>query len=372
VSWWPEPAPSEPRPDELESKIVLSAGLTSTGAVGDKLAISASDTQLELRQLGHAQFLGWGEDTAGTISAVGDGFELMLRDGHVLGLDRQLQLQYSEDFVAESYVEPEWIDANHTIVSRRVDDQYKVTIVDPAGHQPAFVLATFDTVGTVAYLPALREVAAVSDSGVHRYTLDAQFTHPVELGTLGGTANQIRLVDPSTHNGIVAVGMTSESGRSWRLLTWRDGGLDIKVAPSSQVEDGSSFKAFDANGTAYMTTEDELESIRDTEVTHLGRASLSTFVVPSADGQLIATLDESELAMRDAQGHELWRRPMWNTEAFAFSTDERRLAVQTTGGLVVVDAQTGERLASACAFQFGLHDTNAHWFPRGTPTVCED
>lgn len=370
--WWPEPTPREGTPDDLAAKIAMGAGVSSTGAVGDKLAISASDSQLQLREIGRTRFLGWDEDTSGTISALGDGYELTLRDGHVLGLDRELQLQYSEDFVSESYVEPVWIDAHRVLVSRRSDDdRYTVMIVDPAVSQSTFALASFEAVSAVAYLPELREVAVQSNTGVHRYTLDAQFAHPVELSTLDGTVNQVRLVDPATHDGIVAFGALMQTNQSWALMTWHDS-LDVGVTSSSQPEDASHFKAFDDTGAAYMTTDDELEVVRGTEVTRLGRGRPAMFVVPSHDGQLIATLDGNELAMRDAQGHELWRRASWDTETFAFSTDQRRLAVQTTGGLLLVDAQTGERIVSACAFGFGIHDTSAHWFPRGTPTVCED
>jgi len=78
------------------------------------------------------------------------------------------------------------------------------------------------------------------------------------------------------------------------------------------------------------------------------------------------------LTMRDATGRQLWRRPVWNARIAVFSADGRRVVAATRGGLIELDAHTGERIAVACGYEFGLHDAPPRAMPANVPTACED
>jgi hypothetical protein len=370
VSWWPAAPDFTAAESQMEDLKLVAPNRTLGAAVGDKLAVTAVEAQLELEQIGHREFLGWDEDTAGTISPTPDGFELVLRDGHILALDRDLGRLYASTFSADSYYAPVWIDARHLIVTQRDNDQYTVRIVDPTTGTQGLVLETTDTVNEVTYQAALHEVAIIGNGAVNRFALDAAFTRATPLPPLEGAVTHVHLLDPAISNGVIAIAATSLGGLTWTLSAWSEG-AGRALEPQSVLQN-SRFQGFDDTGGIYMTTGDELDVRRGTEQQRLGHSSMSMVVVPSRDGQRIAALDRNEVSMLDAHGHELWHRTVWNTEALVFSADQRELVLQTSGGLLQLDASTGERLASRCAFGFGLHKEIASWAPRNVPTVCED
>jgi len=182
----------------------------------------------------------------------------------------------------------------------------------------------------------------------------------------------VRLVDPAMHGGVVAIGATS-GGIDYTAVEWHDG-PGPTIEPTETAGSGA-FKAIDGDGAVYVTDDHGLAVVRGGTRTVLAAATATTFattVSPSADGQLIATFVDRQLAVLDAGGHELWQRNMWDIERIVFANDGRRIVVQTGGGLIELDATTGERVATSCAFEFGLHDTMPRAFPRNTPTACED
>ena len=76
--------------------------------------------------------------------------------------------------------------------------------------------------------------------------------------------------------------------------------------------------------------------------------------------------------MVDARGRELWRRTVWDIERVVFAADARSVVVQTSGGLIELDATTGERLATSRAFEFGITTRCRRRFHANLPTACED
>jgi hypothetical protein len=55
-----------------------------------------------------------------------------------------------------------------------------------------------------------------------------------------------------------------------------------------------------------------------------------------------------------------------------FTRDGTRLLVRTTGGLLMLDAATGERLSAACGFTFGIMTKSPSATTLNTRPVCED
>jgi len=63
---------------------------------------------------------------------------------------------------------------------------------------------------------------------------------------------------------------------------------------------------------------------------------------------------------------------VWGVQTAIFTTDSTRLVVRTTGGLVMLDAATGARIAAACGFQFGIMTKTPISNALNTRPVCED
>ena len=55
-----------------------------------------------------------------------------------------------------------------------------------------------------------------------------------------------------------------------------------------------------------------------------------------------------------------------------FTTDDKKLILRTSGGLVLLDALTGARIAQACGFEFGVFDKDPPINTLGVTPVCED
>ncbi len=373
VSWWPgstQTTDAEPRleVDKLAPQV-------TGGAIGDGLATAGFSTALALATPKATHFLGWLDDTDGALSAVGSGFAVALRDGQALLLDRSLAIVTRTDALDEESMSfnstpPLWIDEHHVVIARSVKERQEIAIVDPVAVTHRVSLGSYERVRSFEYDPQLREVALLDPPRIHRVVLDASFTKVTPLPDLWlGHAQLVRLVDPTTHGGVVAIGVTG-AGTSYTTVEWHDApGPTIEP---TELSGSGAFKAIDDDGSMYVTDEQELDVVRGGTRTRLAAATLSTAVSPSADGQLIATLEDRQLAMLDAQGRELWRRTLWDMERVVFASDARRIVVQTTGGLIELDATTGERLSASCAFDFGIHDTMPRAFPRNTTTACED
>jgi hypothetical protein len=375
VLWWPEP--SQATANGARGELPKLAPQVAGGAFGDGLAVAGLATSLDLATPATTRFLGWLDDTEGMLSAAGSGFAVTLRDGKALLLDRNLAIAartsevLDENAMSFRATSPLWIDEHHVVIARSVKDHQEVLLVDPVAMTHQVSLGSYDLVRSFKYNPQLRELAMVDPPKVHRVVLDASFTKVTSLPDLAsGHAQDLRLVDPATHGGLVAVGVAGAG--SYALVEWHDG-PGPTIEPVETVVSGEGvLRGIDGDGSVYVADDHELDVVRGGTKTPLGAATLTMSVAPSTDGKLIATVDDRQLAMRDAEGRELWRRTMWDIERIEFASDERRVVVQTSGGLVELDAMTGERITTSCAFDFGIHDAMPQAFPRNTPTACED
>ncbi len=339
------------------------------GAVGDHLAIAGATTSLELDTREHQRFLGWTEDATGSLTAIAGGFALGDLDGKLKLLDDRLEPVREVDF-AGTLITPSaiWVDAAHALFQQSVNGRVEIVLVDLAHIDHPIVVAGYDYIAWISYEPALHEIAVVDENSVHRFALDPQTYATTKLPDLHGPASRVRLLDPAKSGGVVAIGFANMSQGSFTHIEWRGS----EPTASEPVYESAALLGTSDDGTIYAYGNGELSAIHDRETHHLAKTSELVRGAISDDGAMIAVADTADVTMYDSRGRELWRHELWQPDAMVFSKDQRRLAVASRGGLVELDAITGERLGAACAFGFGLHDTGWQQRTSNEPTVCED
>jgi hypothetical protein len=339
------------------------------GAVGDHLAITGASTSLELDTRDQHRFLGWSEDATGSLTAIASGFALGDRDGMLKLLDERLEpvheLNFAGTIIAPT---PIWIDAAHALFEQSVNGRVEAVLVDLAHIDRPTVVAGYDYLAWIDYEPALHEIALVDENAVHRFALDPKTYATTPLPDLHGPANRVRLLDPAKSGGIVAIGFSNTYQGSFTHFEWR--GIEPKASDS--VYETATLLGAGDDGTIYTYGNGELSAIHGRDTHHLAKTNELGRGAISDDGTLIAVADTANVTMYDSSGRELWHRDLWQPDAMVFSKDQHRIAVASRGGLVELDAATGERLAAACAFGFCLHDTGWQQRTSNEPTVCED
>jgi hypothetical protein len=90
----------------------------------------------------------------------------------------------------------------------------------------------------------------------------------------------------------------------------------------------------------------------------------------TSDGGLLAVTAGNEVIVLEAGGAERWRRSVWRATEVAWSADDRRLLVSSPGSLEALDARTGDRIAIACGWNFGLFDGDPTGNPTNAPSAC--
>ena len=126
------------------------------------------------------------------------------------------------------------------------------------------------------------------------------------------------------------------------------------------------------DGTPYLAVDDKLVVERGGAHTDLGPITLQQGIQPSDDGALISIIADNTLEMRDNHGRVLWRRPVWNALHVTFSRDDRFAVLSTRGGLIELDARTGERVAVSCGYDFALRNEAPRSMPNNVAPACED
>jgi hypothetical protein len=178
----------------------------------------------------------------------------------------------------------------------------------------------------------------------------------------------VRLLDPAKSGGVVAIGFANAYRGSFTHFEWRG----AEPTPSESIYETAALLGASNDGTIYAYANGELLAIHDRDTHHLAKTNELGRAAISDDGGMIAVSDTANVMMYDSRGRELWHHELWQPDAMVFSKDQHRIAVVSRGGLVELDAATGERLAAACAFGFGLHDTGWPQRTSNEPTVCED
>jgi hypothetical protein len=357
ISWWPA----------SKGDGVLQR--TLGGAVGDHLAIGGATTSLELDTRDQQRFLGWSEDASGSLTAIASGFALGERDGKLKLVDDRLEPVREIDFTGTTISpSPIWIDAAHALFEQAINGRVEAVVVDLAHIDHPTVIASYDYIAWLDYEPALHEIVVVDANAVHRFALDPNTYATTKLPDLQGPATRVRLLDPAKSGGVVAIGFTNTYLGSFTHFEWRG----VETTGSESVFETATLLGAGNDGTIYAYGNGELLAIHAGETRHLTKTNELGRAAISDDGAMIAVADTANVTMYDSIGRERWHHELWQPDAVVFSKDQRRIAIASRGGLVELDVATGEQLAAACAYGFGLHDTGWPQRTSNEPTVCED
>jgi hypothetical protein len=347
-------------------------------AIGDGLFVSALGPNLVKQDLHNTTYLGWSDVAAGNVIVSGVGVGLEPRNGHMVWLDRNLQRERDVDVVELGYgplSRTWWLDPNHAVIERgAMDNMTDVFLVDVRHHEVNVALGTYRYIQQISYAEDVGMIAIVVAGEIHRFKVDLEYDKSTALPTLvGNIQNQwFRLLDPVRANGLIAIGVGYDEV-GMRVTSWRDTqSATIQGTKSKGPLLGAPI-GIDADGMIYVRGGDAVTGVRDgKDVLHFPTGELSEVLVTNAAGDRLAGIHGAELSVYDPKGGLKWRQNVWGAQTMLFTRDGTRLLVRTTGGLLMLDAATGERLSAACGFTFGIMTKTPAATALNTRPVCED
>jgi hypothetical protein len=347
-------------------------------AIGDGMFVSALGPNLVKQDLHATTYLGWSDVASGNVIVSGVGVGLEPGNGHMVWLDRSLQRENEVDIAELGYgplMRTWWLDPNHAVLERRGNnDTSEVFLVDVRHREVNVALGSFRYIQQISYAEDVGMIAIVIAGEIHRFKVDLEYNKTAALPTLIGNFQgpQFRLLDPERANGLIAIGVGYDD-MGMRVTSWRDG-------PNGKLQGVKAKGALlgapigvDATGMIYVRGGDAVTGVRDgKDVLHFPTGEVAEMLVSNVTGDRLAAIHGAELAVYDPKGGLQWRQNVWGAQSMLFTHDGTRLVVRTTGGLLMLDATTGERLSAACGFTFGIMTKTPAATALNTRPVCED
>ncbi len=343
------------------------------GVVGDRVVVASDHDSLMIMLRGPVRFLGYRYRTADNqIAPAGKDLAFVSSD-HAMQLDARLRRVRTAPLpdLFQSQLVP--IDERRVIYAVAHDGGYRFVLRDlVTGAMIQLGLGTFLNNAVPYYEPTSRVLAIKDESVTYRYALDPTKLAVTRLPSLSTpTWGTFALLDPKQAGGAIAV--TVEPSRTQdtsTIATYHEGGEPIRSR--SRVEIDGTAIGTDRTGTTYvldgrrLTRYQHGKSIGDVALTLAGAAHLE--LTPSGG---ILALGDRKLIMFGRDGVERWRTDVQHADQLALTHDGQTIVIDTAGGLIAIDAGTGARVASACAWDFGLYDEPLP-APSGAPSVCAE
>jgi hypothetical protein len=381
LKWW-GPSSVDPWAAPVDVAPPFGARQLGAGAVGDGVALIAYAAGLEIGTPDRNRYLGWRSLSFGASAIDGDGIALGPNESRFEWLDERLVETHSVELKAlvhdEASPQPSvvvGIGDHHVVVVSQLGNQAIIDLVDAAHPATRTELARALAVERIEYEESLRQLAVAVPGRILRFALDLDKRTATSLPAIPheGSIYSLRLLDPAHADGAVAVVVGYRDGVGDRVETYR--GTSRIKRTRDEALDGSVL-AIDATG-AYYARNNETANVLT--VRRDGRA-IRTIPAPNVSGASAISHDRERLAVMNGQGVDMldatgatrWHQSLLGTLTVAFTQDDRRLVVRATTGLVAYDVATGEQLASACGWAFGLHDTPLTGATYGQPSLCED
>jgi hypothetical protein len=338
---------------------------TIAGAAANGVVIAPSGPELALLTPTSTRYLGWAEMNPSIATVVGDGIAIATSGTHYAWLDRSLVERRAGDLHEENVFGMP-IDDRHVLVQHPVTSGRDVKLVDFDHPDRSLMIGHFDDVYRLGFAPRTQDLFLEDGTMLHRFRLDLAHDAVTELpGTKRVSENFQFEVDPAAVGGALAIAWALEEGNRTRIDELRDEGGKL-VRKKLRVLHGF-VASVDAHGGVWW---------RDQPggPIHHGNVTLpaAPAVVPDHAGLTALETDGTTLALYAADGTERWRVPAWRVTTVAFTADDRQVLVHGLGGVVLLDAATGERVAAACGWQFGLRDHAPAVSVPGSASVCED
>ena len=330
---------------------------TSPGAVGRGVLVSGYGGGLVLATPTRTRYLGWQDIGAQTATFESGRIAVTFGPAHVAWLDGGLlEQRRAEVESSPAYSQPV---GDHHVVTEQQLGSNTLSLIDLDHPDHPVQLGVFASITRFDYEPRTHVFGIGEGAAEHLWSLDLAKTAAKRLPDLAvrADATYVRLLDPTIAGGTRAVVSINTEAHS--EVTRLPGGKSKPLA--------GYLLAIDDRGHAYST--DNTKTLyRDDVIVERDGAD-----VPSPDhaGKRLALTGNGGVRLLDG-GVERWKLPLWGVMAVTFSDDDSQLLVRTTGGLTIVDAATGERVATACAWSFGLFDAPTSASQVGQGSVCED
>ncbi|HEY5950336.1 MAG TPA: PQQ-binding-like beta-propeller repeat protein [Kofleriaceae bacterium] len=378
MQWWvmtPKPNPDPwavaqramPQPSTMQ--------LADGGAVADGIAVMGFGAALSIVNERAVQYLGYKEHGVGNVGAAPSSLWVSMSGSHIVWLDDKLAVKREVELRKDQnspwvYATP--IGDHHVITQVQADNKYKVELVDLDNQEHPVTLGTFPNVERIDYAPESNLLGISVFAKIQRYKLDLEHDTASELAPvkIRGSMMSMRLFDAAKADGITAItiGWAHEYDEDYTLTMYRDKGGSKKMRPfSGRVID------INERGDVFIVRGNEIETHHaGKKISSFKLDSIGTPVAVTADGSRFAVLMGSDVVVVDNKGAEQWRKPVWGTAQLLFTKNGKQLAVRANGGLVMLDAATGERHAMECAWSFSLSTIPPATNALASAPVCED
>lgn len=378
MQWWAMPQKPAKDPWEVTSTPLATPStmmLAQGGAIGDGIAVMGFGAALSLADTYGVKYLGYREHGVGNAGAVRDALWVSMSGSHVVWLDNNLAVK-REIELRKAETSP-WIYATpisdrHVVTQASIEGSYKLDLVDVDKPDQPISLGTFKTIERVEYAADSGILGVGAYTKIHRFKVDlaAGTVTPLPAVKMRGSLVSMRLFDPAISDGITAitVGWANDWDSDYTLTIHRERGKPKQLRRfRGRVID------MDERGTIYLVDGNEIQTQRgDKKTASFKLDRIGSAVAVSADGSRFAVQIGNDVVMVDGEGVEQWRKPLWGTQQLMFTKDGNALAVRANGGLVMLDAASGERKAMECGWSFALMTKPPQTNTLAFAPVCED
>ncbi len=382
VEWWvaasADPLTKDPVKAYAEQP---ESAANESGAVGDGILVWGRGSVLALQSPLETRYLGWRDPAIGHLVANVGGSLGLSRGSRLLLLDRTLH-RTSEAALGErdGALDPvTWLDANHAVVQRRQLDAHgriqirSLELVDLRHRARTVPLVQARFFQRVEWDADLHLLGVVADGALRRFSTDLETTHATELPAIHttGQVDAFRMLDPKRANGMAVVLAQSDPVTGGLVGFWTEGDGKTELAGMRGTALLGSVGGIGPTGAIYVKFEQTSLVVRGALAKPVEfHVQLGT-VAADATGERLVAVQGSRVTMLDPEGTPRWSANVWDAQRALFSPDGARVVVETRGGLVALDAATGERASTACAYDFGIMTKPPEINALSAAPVCE-
>lgn len=339
-------------------------------AVGDRVMLDSSSTSLTLTTEVSLKYLGYRDVGPSILWPTPEGIATQ-RGTKSVWLDRDLRERVTH--VAPMAQVSAIAGDQHVVVS----EAGRIYVLDTTTQEEK-QLGTYQEAAAVSYDAASRVIVVTTQRRVERFQLDlAPFAvRPLLPFGVEKSFGQVTVMDPATTGGIVAVVSTHVTD-GVRLDWFREmpGAREVTNVGTATVTVESMPIGADRKGVVYFVERAEAMLVmhqldQPRRVVPLAITDIATGA-PHPDGTLVILATASELVALDTQtGEQRWKLLVPGIDTLKFSTDGHTLFASAQGGLVSIEPRNGTRIATACGWNFGLHDDQVSAQVFAVPNLC--
>ncbi len=339
-------------------------------AVGDHVMLDASSTSLTLTTEASITYLGY-RDVGPSVSWPTTTGMATQRGPSSVWLDRELRERDTQ--VAPSAQVSAIVSDRHIVIS----EAGRIYVLDAETREEK-PLGAFAEAAGVTFDATSRVIAVTMQREILRYQLQlSPFTvTPLASLTVATGYSQTIVMDPKTTRGVIAVLSSHDEGKV-RLHWYRDAPAATALTPTAvvAVKQPSMPIGADQRGVVYFVdrAESKLLMIQldhpDREIP-LDVGDIAT-AAPHPDGTIAFVATGNEIiAIDTATGAHRWKLAVPGIDTLKLSGDGQTLFASAQGGMVSLEARNGTRIATACGWNFGLHDDQVSAQVFAVPNLC--